>query len=817
MKSILKIFRRRRDAGKSTGAKRRNSAPEGGRPQAAAARNMEVQKQDEENRTTATPGGGESREDAEGQLPEDARDLAGPKYLDKYLEGVRMCLVTAGLVTKVASFPGSDIVFDALASIVENVQTTRDNKETKDGLRRYLYALHDAIPKDNPSDWPEQSRSALDKFKSEIVDQLKTCTKFEGSRITGFIFAKLDKERLSALEKCISRTTNAFQIALAVEGVGADARIEQGVHVLNDKVNVQFDAQALREVVNQLPKLATYDSSRTRELIPCHPGTCDVILKEIKNWATAKMRPQVLWLCGRAGTGKSTIATTIATWADKEKHFLGSNYFFSRDVEGLSSCSHVIPTVAYHLSEHLSEHNPSFTEAVRSRLVAKNGHVLNQKIEEQFESLIAEPLRFTHVTGKPVKRTLLVIDGLDECDDQHRLKDTIGLLLRLLSPTNAHIRILLVSRPENYIEDSLSLENGLHPHVARLDVEDFVTTSDIKEYLRLELSKIGKADWPSKGDFNSLVESCGQLFVYASTVIHFIREETAIRNHRKSLQILLSVKSNTNHGAANAYKRLNELYLQILRTAVGESDEGVPEAMVQFRNVLGTIALSRIPLPVSSIAHLIGVEEEGIWTILEFLRSIIIVPSQARYRKEPPRFYHPSLREFLTDAKRCNDERFFIDVPYMEAYLFQRCVDIVIKGSTGIVAEDLIPVMRYVCQYWGHHLEKVQDETAQVMMKLGEFVQRHLLKWFRFARVLLDSCDPLFQCMEFAQKWVLKSNYGSELSENLGSMLRSSKVLDNGLRLWPVGTYDAARSKCGASITFTFLTLLSSGEIRSRR
>ncbi|KLO07609.1 hypothetical protein SCHPADRAFT_641456, partial [Schizopora paradoxa] len=677
-------------------------------------------------------------------------------HLEEFLQAAKLTFAGAKTVSSVLPFPGSGVVFDVLSGIIDFVQTKKGNDESNESLRTWILELQRLLPS-NASDWSDEYRSIIDDFKSDVVKQLKPCATWESKSLAyKFIFAKIDEEKLSALSGCVSKAVQKFHVRLDIENARSNTQVQQSLRVVHNKVN----EEALRRVIDQLPKLAAYDSNRTRELIPCHPGTCEVILKEVKTWAMAEIggkQPQVMWLCGRAGTGKSTIATTIASWADKEKHFLGGNYFFSRDVEGLSSCSHVIPTIAYHLSEHLSEHNPLFNEAVRSRLVARNGHVLNQKIEEQFENLIREPLRLTYNPRVPRERTLLVIDGLDECDDQRKLKDLINLLLSMLSPTNAHIRILLVSRPEKHIEDALSSEKGLHPHVVRHNVEDFVTTSDVEEYLRLELFKIGKADWPSGDDFNSLAESCGQLFVYASTVINFIREETALRNHKKSLQILLSVRlSSEGHGAANAYRRLDELYLQILRVAVGDADEVDSEAMIRFRKALGTIALSRNPLSVSSIAHLIGVEEEEIWTILEFLRSVIIVPPQASEdRKNPPRFYHPSLPEFLMDGGRCKDKRFFIAAPLMEAYLFQRCVDIVIKGSTGIVNEDYIPTMYYVCWFWGYHLGKVEYETEQVMTKLGEFVRRHLLKWIRFARMLFRLCDPLYGCMEAAQNWVV--------------------------------------------------------------
>ncbi|KLO07814.1 hypothetical protein SCHPADRAFT_632645 [Schizopora paradoxa] len=742
-----------------------------------------------------TPDGGETNEQVESGHPEDAKAQGDSKHLDKVLDGLTTVFRTAESVTKAVPFPGSDIIFNVLASIVENVKTTRDNKETKERLLQYLSKLRDTIFKSDQSLWPVQSRAALDNFNSEIVDELKTCTKFEGSRVTGFIFAKLDKDRLSALEKCISRAASAFQIALAVEGVGADARIEEGINIINDKVDVQFDAQALREVINGLPKLATYDSQRPRPIDVCYGDTCNTILEEIKAWAVKDGQPQIMWISGLAGTGKSTIAKTIATWA-AEEGILGGNYFFSRDMMELRKSSHVIPTIAYHLSAH----DDSLTMHISKTLVERNGHVLNQEIAEQFRRLIEEPLRQTYAPTITRKRTLLIVDGMDECDNPKDVEMIIHRLSSLFSSPdvpNAHIRILLVSRPERHIRAALLV----HDHDQRLisySVEDFVKASDIEDYLRNGFVNVGRgdSDWPSKDDFSALVESCGKLFIYASTVLSFIGDGRALRTPEESLQIILNVKSD---GALDdmPYKQLDDLYSRILLEAVGNNVKAKSERMVRFRKILGTIVLLRDPLGVSSLSKLIEEKEQQIWNTLKHLGSILIVPPEEDF-KTPVRFFHPSLLDHLIDVTRCN-ERFFIDVPHLEAHLFQRCVDIIVsKGLLGTVVEDFIPVMCYVCQYWGYHLGKVDNETVQVMTKLDEFVRHHLLKWFRFARILLRSCDPLFRCMEVARNWA--SDYNSEVLETLDSMLRSSRVLDDGFSEVYASTYDAARSTCGVSI-----------------
>lgn len=81
----------------------------------------------------------------------------------------------------------------------------------------------------------------------------------------------------------------------------------------------------------------------------CLPSTRHDILHHIIDWAINVPNTQnVLWVHGPAGSGKSTIATTIAT------HFrnlgcLGAFLFFDRSFPERSHPSRVIRTLAYKL------------------------------------------------------------------------------------------------------------------------------------------------------------------------------------------------------------------------------------------------------------------------------------------------------------------------------------------------------------------------------------------------------------------------------------------------------------------------------------
>ncbi|KIL64088.1 hypothetical protein M378DRAFT_43555, partial [Amanita muscaria Koide BX008] len=62
----------------------------------------------------------------------------------------------------------------------------------------------------------------------------------------------------------------------------------------------------------------------------CLEGTRTEILDEIKGWVTTTdaTAPQVLWLSGPAGTGKSAIAHSVARWWMEDSGGIGSCFCF---------------------------------------------------------------------------------------------------------------------------------------------------------------------------------------------------------------------------------------------------------------------------------------------------------------------------------------------------------------------------------------------------------------------------------------------------------------------------------------------------------
>jgi hypothetical protein len=138
----------------------------------------------------------------------------------------------------------------------------------------------------------------------------------------------------------------------------------------------------------------------------CMKGTRGAILDEIEAWTRDLNRLPVYWLNGLAGTGKSTIAQTIAEriFADGR---LGASFFCSRDFEDRSNLQLIFPTIAVQLARKYPEFRSVFIPLVQS-----DPGVAHESLYNQMDKLIVQPLKKSSIS------TVIVIDALDECQDE---------------------------------------------------------------------------------------------------------------------------------------------------------------------------------------------------------------------------------------------------------------------------------------------------------------------------------------------------------------------------------------------------------------
>ena len=85
-----------------------------------------------------------------------------------------------------------------------------------------------------------------------------------------------------------------------------------------------------RELLNNLPyaESAAFDSYLRRHDPQCLPNIRVELLQQVRVWADDPDGRCIFWLHGMAGTGKSTIARTVAH-EFSSRNRLGASFFFS--------------------------------------------------------------------------------------------------------------------------------------------------------------------------------------------------------------------------------------------------------------------------------------------------------------------------------------------------------------------------------------------------------------------------------------------------------------------------------------------------------
>jgi hypothetical protein len=186
---------------------------------------------------------------------------------------------------------------------------------------------------------------------------------------------------------------------------------------------------------------ASFNSHNKEHNARCLPHTRTELLDQITKWANNKDSKPIFWLCGMAGTGKSTIARTIAeSFASHGQ--LGASFFFKKGEGERGNALRFFTTMA----TDLVTHEPGMLPGIRKALNADSA-ISQRALKDQFEKLTLQLLLGIKQARSPVLTRVVIIDGLDECEREQ----DIWVILQLLAQTKdlrpAPLRILVTSRP----------------------------------------------------------------------------------------------------------------------------------------------------------------------------------------------------------------------------------------------------------------------------------------------------------------------------------------------------------------------------------
>ncbi|KAH7134334.1 WD40-repeat-containing domain protein [Dactylonectria macrodidyma] len=572
--------------------------------------------------------------------------------------------------------------------------------------------------------------------------------------------AKHDKARLSqeathlnlVSEKAMSRSKATFEVlkwpfqSKEAEKVIQDLnRCTEAISSALQIVQTRLLDKDQRATFSRLPvaKGASFDS-RAEE----HNPTC---LQDTR-------------LNGMAGTGKSTIARTIAR-DFVNSGYLWASFFFKTGEADRGNLSKFCTTIA----AQLVETEPAITPHIKAAINADPG-LIRKTARDQFDKLILQSLE----TSLQVPTKLIV-------NLFSRVKD-------LKSPQQ---RILITSRPELPIRLSFNAMRGAAQDVILHEIPPNIIEHDIAAFLKHELATTRieynssvsadrqlPLDWPGVRDVQRLVDMSIPLFIFAATICRFLADRKC-GNPNKQLQEFLSFQEESQAS------QLDATYLPILNRLVDTlSTKQQHRVIGRFRLVVGSIITLASPLSKLALARLLNKSDDTVDDQLDLLHSVLSIPSD----QSPVRLLHLSFRDFLVDSEKRGKNMFWIDqkkvhnrlatncLRVMEEHLRTDICKLVQPGtsrssiSPQAIESHIPPHLAYSCLYWAYHMQQAEtliDDNGPV----HEFLLQHFLHWLEVLCII----GSVVQAPGIIQ--TLQSILRSEGSKLLSNFLKDASRL----------------------------------------
>ena len=509
-----------------------------------------------------------------------------------------------------------------------------------------------------------------------------------------------------------------------------------------------MDRTKLRDLLNPSP----CEESVAR----CMDGTRVNILKQVHDWVADDEAPNILWLKGSPGAGKSAIATSVVASLGQRR---GPSFFFKRDRDDLNNPRHLWPTIAYDLALAHRAFRQRITGTMNTRGL-EPGRI---SVEDQFKYLIEESAAACIKGPSPV----VVLDGLDECRSDGDLsvhwKSLLGTIKKW-SSVSKDFKLVVTSRDQHDIGEVLT---GISRIVILATGNDISseTTGDVHRYVEQRLSSIRGCfgtslplEWPGNHKINELVTGAQGLFIWAKIALDCLEDDP---------ETLDDILGGYLDYAGNP---LDKLYEKLLERSFPNHEE---KALFAFKMVAGVIVLAKTPLLISDIDHFLtgDLQPSTIRSVIRKLKAIISGSTSV-----PLRVCHQSLPDFLLDPKRSGN--FAIDKTATVARMAIACLKQMNHEKEGLKfnilgletsyrlnsdiqeLEKLITTrvpsyLLYSCHFWMDHLKHVSDTSVKgnVLLDLRKFLHHNFLFWLE-VRSLTGRVNDIPGIMRQGAKWI---------------------------------------------------------------
>ena len=420
----------------------------------------------------------------------------------------------------------------------------------------------------------------------------------------------------------------------------------------------------------------------------------------------------LLWLHGKAGSGKTVLSSTVI-----------------RFLLGESKSDTIVVYFYFDFQTHEKQIYQNFLHSIVVQLFRQHSY-LSRIVEEQYNACGRGVSRPTvHDTLITLRRLIdtaacpvyVVVDALDECRDR---RSSLEGMEEIRSWNQVNLHILITSRRETEVEDILS-----YLVTDTIFLEESVVDKDILTYVQYQLqNEVRLSKWSEKIQEEietALVNGANGMFRWVECQLDAIRVCMKLGLLRTALRSLPQT--------------LDETYARILIQ--------IPEAHVEdARRILSCLICAFGPLAIEEIADIVAViiDGEAYYDVDSRLREpndVLIICSGlvsktdfkrkiSRYgplsELEGLRLSHFSIKEYLTSDRIADTQmsRFALDERYAHELTAKLCINYLLWCGQEDVCQDpqewfrfgriphRSPFALYAASFWSDHFQAAHLDSS---------------------------------------------------------------------------------------------------------
>ena len=421
------------------------------------------------------------------------------------------------------------------------------------------------------------------------------------------------------------------------------------------------------------------------------PGSCQWILEDVnfQNWVQSdSWTPQILWLRGLPGTGKSVMSSFII--GHLRELDLGCQFYFFRFGDQRKTPLNVfLKTLAYQVARDVPEYRQKL-----SKLADEGANIEKAESRIAWQKLFVTAL-FKMDLDKPL---YWIIDALDECDSPTTLLN----LFAAISAANVPIRILFVSRKNPSLQLSFDRLAASIP-LETMEAQD--SAQDLKLYVEKEMEFMRGSEEIKEHVANTVLEKAGGNFLWVRLVLEEIMQ--------------CHTEADIEQALTDLPADLEPLYAR-MEAALAKNSRPADQELAM--TILTWAACARRALTLAELSQALTPEYKPALdlqhTINQTCGEFVLVDTKSNVN-----MVHQTARDYLIKTPGL---RFSISPPEAHYQMFKKCVSHLMDKNPRARTEQASsqPFFLYAATSWPYHLHHSSAYTDQTsLIMLAKFFQ----------------------------------------------------------------------------------------------